>query len=72
MLLMIFGSNGFVTKMQPFPMDSHYKTYIISDVGHLRSDSDMPLMLCMIVCNGWGTDIVLQVPQDSINAAEKG
>jgi hypothetical protein len=27
-----FGSNGFVTKMQSFPMDGHYRTNIISGV----------------------------------------
>jgi hypothetical protein len=51
-----FGSNGFVTKVQPFPMVGHY---IISSVGHLRSDSIMPLVLCTVACNGWGTGIVL-------------
>ena len=45
-----FGSNGFVTKMQPFPMDGHYKTNIISNVGHPRSDSVVPLVLRMIRC----------------------
>ena len=28
-----FGSNGFVTKTQSFPMDGHYRTDIISGVG---------------------------------------
>jgi hypothetical protein len=37
----------------------HYKTDINSGVGHRRSDSVMPLILCTVVCNGWGTDIVL-------------
>jgi hypothetical protein len=45
-----FGSNGFVTKMQQFPMDGHYRTNIISGVGHPRSDSVMPLVLRMICC----------------------
>jgi hypothetical protein len=40
-----FGSNGFVIKMQPFPMDGHYRTDIISSVGHPRSDSVVPLVL---------------------------
>jgi hypothetical protein len=45
---------------------------IISSVGHLRSDSVMLLVLCMVACNSWGTDIVLQVPQDSANPVENG
>jgi hypothetical protein len=40
-------------------MDDHYRTNIISSVGHSRLDSVMPLVLCTIICNGWGTDIVL-------------
>ena len=66
-----FGSNGFVIKVQPFLMDDHYEMDIISGVGHLRSELVMPLMLCMVACNGWGTGIVLQVPQDSTNPVEK-
>jgi hypothetical protein len=54
-----FGSNGFVTKAQPFLIGGHYRTNIISDVGHLRSDLVMLLLLCTVACNGWGTDIVL-------------
>jgi hypothetical protein len=38
---------------------SHYRTYIISGVGHLRSDSFMPLVLWMVVYNIWGTCVVL-------------
>jgi hypothetical protein len=53
-------------------MDGHYRTDIISGVGHLRSDSVVPLVLCMVACNGWGTGIVLQVLRDSTNPAEKG
>jgi hypothetical protein len=67
-----FESNGFVTKVQTFPMDDHYKMDIISGVGHLRSDSVMPLVLYKVVCNGWGTNIVLQVPRDNTNLDEKG
>jgi hypothetical protein len=67
-----FGSNGFVVKVQPFPMDDHYRTDIISSVGHLRSDLVVPLVLYMVGCNGWSTDIVLQVPQDSTNPSENG
>jgi hypothetical protein len=40
-----FGSNGFVTKTQPFLMDGHYRTNNISSVGHPRSDSVVPLVL---------------------------
>jgi hypothetical protein len=65
-----FGLNGFVTKVQPFPMDSHYKMDIISGVGHPRSDSIVPLVLCKVACNGWGVSIVLQVLRDSVNLAE--
>jgi hypothetical protein len=43
-----FGSNGFVIKAQPFPMDGHNRMNIISSVGHLRSDSFIPLVLCMV------------------------
>ena len=45
-------------------------TYIISGVGHPRSNSIMPLvlsLLCMVMYNGRGTNIVLQVPWDSAN-----
>ena len=38
-----FGSNGFMTKIQPFPMDCHYRTDVISGVGHPRSDMVVPL-----------------------------
>jgi hypothetical protein len=67
-----FGSNGFVTKVQLFPMDGHYRTDIISGVGHPRSDSVVPLMLFVVACNGWGTGIVLQVPRDSTNLDKRG
>ena len=66
------GSNGFVTKVQPFPMVGHYRTDFISGVGHPRLDSVMPLVLSMVACNGWGTDIVLQVFRNSVNLVEKG
>ena len=45
-----FGSNDFVTKMQPFLMDGHYRTNVISGVGHPRSDSVVPLVLRMVCC----------------------
>jgi hypothetical protein len=45
-----FGSNGFVIIMQPFPIDGHYRTSVISCVGHPRSDAVMLLVLCMVRC----------------------
>jgi hypothetical protein len=45
-----FGSNGFVTKMQPFSMDGHYRTDVINGVGHLRSDLVVLLVLCTVCC----------------------
>ena len=54
-------------------MGGHYKTDIISGVGHLRSDSGvLPLVLCTVACNGWGTGIVLQVPRDNANPTKNG
>jgi hypothetical protein len=53
-------------------MVGHYKTDIISSVGHPRLDLVVPLVLYTVACNGWDTDIVLQVPWDSANPAEKG
>jgi hypothetical protein len=43
---------------------SHYKMYIISSVGHPKSDSIMLLVLWTIAYNGQGTNIVLQVPRN--------
>jgi hypothetical protein len=40
----------------------HYRTDIINSVGHLRSNLVVPLVLYMVACNGWGINIVLQVP----------
>jgi hypothetical protein len=67
-----FGPNGFVTKVKSFSMDGYYRTYIISGMGHSRSDSVVPLVLYIVVCNGWGSDIVLQFLRDSTNPAKKG
>jgi hypothetical protein len=67
-----FGSNGFVTKAQPFLMNGHYRTDIISSVGHSRSDSIVPLVLCTVAMQYPSTSIVLQVPWDNINPTEKG
>jgi hypothetical protein len=33
-------------------MGGHYKTDIIIGVGHLRLDSVVALVLCMVACNG--------------------
>jgi hypothetical protein len=41
-------------------------------VGCPRSNSVIPLMLWIIVYNGWITGIVLQVHRDSANLTEKG
>ena len=41
-------------------------------VGHPKSNLVVPLVLYTVACNGWGIDIVLQVPQDSTNPAKKG
>jgi hypothetical protein len=32
-------------------MGGHYRMNIISGVGHPRSDSVVPLVFCMVVCN---------------------
>jgi hypothetical protein len=45
-----FGSNDFMTKMQSFPMNGHYRMDVISGVGHLRSDSVVLLVLYTICC----------------------
>jgi hypothetical protein len=51
-------------------MGGHYRTNIISNVGHPRSDSVVPLVLCMVVYNIWGIGVVLQVHRNSANPAE--
>ena len=38
---------------------SHYRTVIISGVGHPRSDSIMPLLLCTVAYNIRDTGVVL-------------
>jgi hypothetical protein len=48
----------------------HYRTYIISGVGHPRSDSVVLLVLWTVVYNIRGTDVVLLVPRDNANPAE--
>ena len=51
--------------------NGHYRTDIISSMGHPRSDSVMLLMLCAVAYNGRGIGIVLRVPRDNANLAEK-
>jgi hypothetical protein len=53
-----FRSNGFVTKMQLFPMNGHYRTSIISYVGHLRSDSIVALVLHTVCCAMAGAPVL--------------
>ena len=53
-----FGSNDFVTKTQPFPMDGYYRTDVISGVGYLRSDSVVPLVLRRVCCVMAGARVV--------------
>ena len=65
------GSNGYFV-IGVALTGNHYKLDIISDVGHLRSDSVVPLVLCMVAYNIWGTSVVLQVPRDNANPAEDG
>ena len=65
------GSNGcFVTGATL--IGGHYRTYIISDVGHPRLDSVVSLVLWMVAYNIRGTNVVLLVFRDNINLAEKG
>ena len=51
-------------------MVGHCSTYIISGMGHPRSDWVVPLVLCTVAYNIKGTGVVLQVPQDSVNLVE--
>ena len=53
-------------------MSGNYRMNIINGVDHPRSDSIVPLVLCMVACNIQGTGIVLHVPWESINPAENG
>jgi hypothetical protein len=49
-----FGSNDFMTKTQPFPMDGHNKTDIFNSMGHPRSNSVVSLVLCTIAVQWLG------------------
>ena len=66
-----FGSNGSFVIATAL-MGSHYRTNIISGVGHPKSNSVVLLVLCLVAYNGQATSIVLQVPWDSNNPAENG
>ena len=48
----------------------HYTTYIISSVGHPRSNSVRLLVLWMVAYNDQGTNILLQVTWDGANPVE--
>jgi hypothetical protein len=65
------GSNDYFVADVALTGD-HYRTDIISGVGHMRLDSVMPLVLCTVVYNIQGIDVVLQVPRDSANPVENG
>jgi hypothetical protein len=68
---MSLGSNGcFVTDAAS--MGGHYRTNIISSMGHLRSDLVVSLVLCKIAYNIRSIDVVLQVLGANANPAEKG
>ena len=47
---MDIGSNGFMTKTQPSPIDSHYRMDIISGMSYSRSDSDLPQVFYTECC----------------------
>jgi hypothetical protein len=67
------GSIGFVTLMQPFPRFGHYRTNVTSWCGPLGVGPDRATSVTYgMLCNGWGTGIILYVHWDSINPAEKG
>jgi hypothetical protein len=53
-----FGSNGFVTNDEPFPMDGHYRTNVISGVGHLIFDSVVSLVLHTVCCAMAGAPVL--------------
>jgi hypothetical protein len=55
-----FGSISFVTTMQPFQWFGHYRMNIISWCGPLEVRFDCTTNITYgMLCNGWGTDIVL-------------
>ena len=64
------GSNGCFMASVALTGD-HFRTDIISGVGHPRLNSLILLVLCMVEYNIQGTGIVLQAPRDSANPARK-
>jgi hypothetical protein len=67
-----FGSNGFVTKVQSFPMDGHYRTNIINSVGHLEVRLDRAASF-MYDSVQWLEHRHCTIgPSDSTNPAENG
>ena len=52
------GSNGCFMAGEALTC-GHYRTDIISDVGHPMSDAIVPLVLCMVAYNIRGTGVVL-------------
>jgi hypothetical protein len=48
----------------------HYRMYIISSVGHSRSDSIGLLVLWTVAYGIRDTNIVSHVPRDNVNLAE--
>jgi hypothetical protein len=65
------GSNGYFMADATLTI-SHYRTAIISGVGHPKSDSIELLVLCMVACNIWGTSVVLLVSKDSAKSTGNG
>ena len=65
------GSNGCFVAGATL-MGNQYRTNIISGVGHPRSNSVVPLVLCMVAFNGWGTGIVLQVSGIALTLLRRG
>ena len=52
--------------------NNHYRTYIISGIGHSRSDSVGLLVLWTTMYNIQGVGVLLQVPRDNTNPVENG
>jgi hypothetical protein len=47
----IWALNSMVVLASAALMSGHYRTNIISGVGHPRSDLVVPLVLCTVACN---------------------
>ena len=71
MCYMGLGSNDCFTVSATLS-SGHYRTNIISGVGHPRLDSVVPLVLCMVAYNIRSTGVVLQVTRDSANLTKNG